>query len=101
MDGALTLEIHMQQRHGHSKGFNSVLLECVHTVLCINLVLVSHTETPASTQGMTIQAPVCETDGSYRREQRAGGLTWCVDARGRPLHHTLTRGHVHCGNNGE
>lgn len=50
---------------------------------------------------MTIQAPVCETDGSYRREQRAGGLTWCVDARGRPLHHTLTRGHVHCGSNGE
>ncbi|KAK4325646.1 hypothetical protein Pmani_003739 [Petrolisthes manimaculis] len=64
-------------------------------------VCVEPQETPASTQGMTIQAPVCETDGSYRREQRAGGLTWCVDGHGRPLHHTLTRGHVHCGSNGQ
>ncbi|CAL4169856.1 unnamed protein product, partial [Meganyctiphanes norvegica] len=58
-------------------------------------------ETPAQSEGMTIQPPVCEADGSYTREQRSGGLTWCVDAKGRPLHHTLTRGHVKCGPNGQ
>ncbi|KAK7082228.1 hypothetical protein SK128_021740, partial [Halocaridina rubra] len=58
-------------------------------------------ETPTSTQGMSVQAPTCEADGSYAREQRAGGLTWCVDAKGRPLHETLTRGHVKCGPNGQ
>ncbi|XP_066984826.1 uncharacterized protein [Macrobrachium rosenbergii] len=58
-------------------------------------------ETPSSAQGMTIQAPLCEADGSFAREQRSGGLTWCVDAKGRPLHETLTRGHVKCGPNGQ
>ncbi|XP_037795742.1 balbiani ring protein 3-like [Penaeus monodon] len=58
-------------------------------------------ETPASAQGMTVQAPVCEADGGYAREQRSGGLTWCVDAKGRPIHETLTRGHVRCGPNGQ
>ncbi|XP_042879578.1 uncharacterized protein LOC122258000 [Penaeus japonicus] len=64
-------------------------------------VCVEPQETPASTQGMTIQAPVCEADGGYAREQRSGGLTWCVDAKGRPIHETLTRGHVRCGPNGQ
>lgn len=58
-------------------------------------------ETPASAQGMAVQPPACENDGSYAREQRAGGLSWCVDGKGRPVHETLTRGHVRCGTNGE
>ncbi|KAK8392409.1 hypothetical protein O3P69_014644 [Scylla paramamosain] len=64
-------------------------------------VCVEPQETPASAQGMAVQPPACESDGSYAREQHAGGLSWCVDARGRPVHETLTRGHVRCGNNGQ
>nr|XP_053652019.1 LOW QUALITY PROTEIN: uncharacterized protein LOC128702033 [Cherax quadricarinatus] len=64
-------------------------------------ICVEPQETPASTQGMTVQAPVCEADGAYAHEQRAGGLTWCVDVKGHPIHETLTRGHVRCGPNGQ
>ncbi|XP_071535769.1 uncharacterized protein [Panulirus ornatus] len=64
-------------------------------------VCIEPQETPASSQGMTVQAPLCEADGSYAREQRAGGLSWCVDAKGHPIHETLTRGHVRCGPNGQ
>ena len=50
---------------------------------------------------MVVSPPVCEGDGSYRPEQGAGGLMWCVTPSGRPLHHTVTRGLVRCRVDGE
>lgn len=50
---------------------------------------------------MILEAPQCHSDGSWVREQRSGDLTWCVDSKGRPMHETLTRGHVRCGPNGK
>ncbi|KAB7506063.1 Kunitz-type serine protease inhibitor bitisilin-3, partial [Armadillidium nasatum] len=58
------------------------------------------TESPISL-GMILEAPQCHSDGSWVREQRSGDLTWCVDSKGRPMHETLTRGHVRCGPNGQ
>uniref|UniRef100_A0A6A7FYZ2 Amyloid beta A4 protein n=1 Tax=Hirondellea gigas TaxID=1518452 RepID=A0A6A7FYZ2_9CRUS len=58
-------------------------------------------EVPASSEGLSASVPLCESDGSYARTQTSQGWAWCVDSKGRPLHHTLTRGHVRCGPNGQ
>ncbi|XP_043224017.1 uncharacterized protein LOC122382571 isoform X1 [Amphibalanus amphitrite] len=50
--------------------------------------------------GMVVSPPVCREDGSYRPEQGAAGLMWCVTATGRPVHSSLTRGLVRCGEDG-
>ncbi|ROT64288.1 hypothetical protein C7M84_017796 [Penaeus vannamei] len=84
---------------GHLRGLGAA--PCLSRSLGAPVARVVCPETPASAQGMTVQAPVCEADGGYAREQRSGGLTWCVDAKGRPIHETLTRGHVRCGPNGQ